>query len=68
MGKALILAVFLAGCTSVSQPVQNPREVWCDTNQPRRPTVSVIEAMSRDELDEMNAYNARGTAWCGWRP
>lgn len=69
MGKALILAALvLAGCATTPAPVQNPRQVWCDTNQPRRPSVASVEAMQREELDEINAYNRQGSAWCGWRP
>lgn len=68
MGKALIiLCLELAGCVTTA-PVDNPRHVWCDHNQPRRPSQAVVNAMTRPELDEMNAFNARGVKWCGWRP
>lgn len=67
MGKAAVaLALILAGC--VTRPVEDPRSVWCAFNEPRRPSVAVVEAMTRAELDEMNAFNAKGADWCGWRP
>lgn len=69
MGKALILAcVLLAGCETVPAPVENPRRVWCDHNEPRRPTRAAFEAMSRADLDEMNAHNKKGVEWCRWAP
>ncbi|MER9545063.1 hypothetical protein NKI72_23840 [Mesorhizobium sp. M0437] len=67
MGKALILCVVLAGCTTTA-PAGNPRQVWRDHNQPRRPSSPVVAAMSRPELDEMNAFNGQGARWCGWTP
>ena len=70
MGKALTLfaVLLLAGCSHVKAPVEDPRGIWCEHNQPRRATPAVIDAMSRPELDEMNAYNRQGVAWCGWKP
>jgi hypothetical protein len=67
MGKALILCLLLAGCTMPVSP-DNPRQVWCDHNQLRRPSAVVVAAMTRPELDEVNAYNGKGARWCGWRP
>jgi hypothetical protein len=67
MGKALIVSLLLGGCTP-SLPPGNPRQVWCDHNQPRRPSAVVVAAMTRPELDEVNAYNGKGARWCGWRP
>lgn len=61
---ALILALSLAGCVT-AQPVQNPREIWCETNSPRR---DATEATPRAVLDEINAHNRRGVLWCRWRP
>lgn len=66
MGKALILCLALAGCIT-PRPIDNPRQVWCDHNQPRRPSLGVIAAMSRSELDGMNSFNAQGAKWCGWK-
>ncbi|RUV14125.1 MULTISPECIES: hypothetical protein [unclassified Mesorhizobium] len=70
MGKALMIGLLLggrllAGCTT---PVSPARQVWCDHNQARRPSALVVAAMSRPELDEVNAYNGKGARWCGWRP
>ncbi|RWK28666.1 hypothetical protein [Mesorhizobium sp.] len=78
MGKALILllesllfggllfgGLLLAGCAT---PVSPARQVWCDHNQPRRASAVVVAAMTRPELDEMNAYNGKGAGWCGWKP
>lgn len=68
MGKAVAVALLLlAGCTAI-QPVEDPRKVWCDENQPRRPTQPVLDAMTRPEINEMNAHNAKGVQWCGWTP
>jgi hypothetical protein len=67
MGKALILCLALAGCVTRA-PVDNPRHVWCDHNQPRRPSAAAVAAMTRFELDEVNAYNGKGARWCGWKP
>lgn len=66
IGLTLLLA--LAACTSVPALVENPRAVWCENNTPRRPTPEVVAQMTRAELDEMNAFNAAGVKWCGWRP
>lgn len=62
MGKALMIGLLLgglllAGCTT---PVSPARQVWCDHNQARRPSALVVAAMSRPELDEVNAYNGKG--------
>ncbi|UVC18451.1 hypothetical protein [Mesorhizobium onobrychidis] len=70
MGKALMIGLLLeglllAGCTT---PVSPARQVWCDQNQARRPSAVVVAAMTRPELDEVNAYNAKGARWCGWKP
>lgn len=68
MKAALILSLLiLAGCQT-TMPVENPRKVWCDHNSPSRHSPEVIAAMSRAELDETNAHNAKGVKWCGWRP
>lgn len=70
MVKALILTtLLLAGCATVSQPVPgDPRQIWCDTNTPRRPSLPTIEAMTRSEIDDLNTHNAKGAAWCRWTP
>lgn len=64
MGKAALILLLLAGCVSVA-PVSDPRQVWCDQNEPRR---DATETTPRWELDEINAHNAKGELWCGWRP
>lgn len=72
MVKAPLIAValMLAACTTTPEPapVDDPREVWCEHNDARRPTPAVVEAMTRPELDEMNAHNRKGASWCGWTP
>lgn len=70
MGKTIILiaALAVAGCATTPAPVEAPRSVWCDHNQPRRHAPEAIAAMTRVELDSINAHNARGELWCGWRP
>lgn len=69
MGRALtICLLLLAACTAAPPAPTDPKQVWCDQNAPRRPSVAVVTAMTRAELDEINAYNARGAAWCGWTP
>jgi len=66
--KALILSLaILAGCTTVPAPVENPRQVWCDLSTPRRHTKEALSAMSRAEIDEINAFNSKGKMWCGWQ-
>lgn len=65
MGKALILSLaILAGCTTVPAPVENPRQVWCDTNSPRR---DANAETPRSVIDEINSHNRKGSLWCGWK-
>lgn len=61
--RAVILALLLTGCTAIPKPVEDPRQVWCDTNVPRRDATAETP---RWELDEINSHNARGVRWCGW--
>lgn len=70
MGKiAVILAALaLAGCPSNQPTAPSPKQVWCDQNSPRRPTAATVAAMSRAELDDLNAFNEKGALWCGWKP
>lgn len=66
MGKiALILLLIASGCTHRGVPVTNPRQVWCDHNQPRR---DARPDTPRKEIDEINTHNRRGAQWCGWKP
>lgn len=68
MVKALIPVLFLAACSTVSQPVENPRSVWCEQNQPWRLPAAAIAMLNRAELDALNGHNERGERWCGWKP
>jgi len=72
MGKAAVILALLAlaGCpSSGSQPTApSPKQVWCDQNAPRRPSQAAVAAMSRTELNELNAYDEKGALWCGWTP
>lgn len=64
MVKALILAaLLLGGCVSTS--ITDPRQIWCDHSSPRR---DATPETPRAELDEINAHNAKGMLWCGWKP
>jgi hypothetical protein len=68
MEKALIAscAIFaLVACTTTPGPLNDPRQIWCDHNTPRR---DATEETQRSELDDINSHNARGAAWCGWKP
>lgn len=66
MGKALIISLaILAGCATTPSTVNDPRQIWCDTNSPRRDATADT---SRQEIDEINAHNAKGVLWCGWEP
>lgn len=67
--KIIALCLVLAGCqTFPAPPIDNPRQVWCDHNKPRRPSKAVVKAMSRPELNDLIAFNTKGAKWCGWRP
>lgn len=65
VGLLCVFCTELAGCASLKAPVEDPREVWCSENQPRR---DATEKTPRWELDEINAFNRKGAEWCGWRP
>lgn len=60
--------ILLASCASTKPLLSDPRSVWCEQNEPIRPSVEVINAMSRAEIDRMNAFNLRGVNWCHWAP
>lgn len=62
---ALIALLLLAGCASAPVPVQDPREVWCAHNEPRR---DATMETPRAELDEINTHNGKGELWCRWVP
>ncbi len=63
----ILLIMALTACSTTLAPINDPRAVWCENNQPRRPSVAAINAMTRAELDELNAYNRKGVDWCGWK-
>jgi len=62
---AIILALFVAGCTTVQAP-QDAKQIWCAFNQPRAP-LSNADTAPKSEVDEHNAYQDKGIAWCGWK-
>lgn len=64
--KALVLATLLAlaACQTPAR-VENPRQIWCEQNSPRR---DATPDTPRAELDEINAHNRKGELWCGWEP
>ena len=62
---ALILCLLLNGCTTMPAPVDDPRQVWCDQNSPRR---DAMPETPRAELDDINAHYRMGVLWCRWRP
>lgn len=62
---SLIFILLLAGCATTPAPVEDPRQVWCEHNQPRR---DATMETPRAELDEINEHNAQGALWCGWTP
>ncbi|MEP9372603.1 hypothetical protein [Mesorhizobium sp. KR1-2] len=65
---ALSLAIVVAGCTTAPEPVADPRAVWCEHNQPRRPSSIEIAAMPLPEKLSAVEHNRKGALWCGWRP
>lgn len=64
VGATLIALSSMTGC-SVTAKVENPRQIWCDHNQPRR---DATLDTPRAEHDEINTHNAKGARWCGWTP
>lgn len=63
---ALLLALSLtAGCSTIGNPVADPRAIWCETNSPRRDATADTP---RSELDDINAHNRKGALWCSWVP
>jgi hypothetical protein len=61
---SLLALSLMTGCSTISN-VSDPRQIWCDTNAPRR---DATETTPRAVLDEINAHNRRGAMWCGWKP
>lgn len=60
----LAVAVLLIGCQTLPPP-SDPRAVWCAVNEPR---TDYHPGMARAEVDKLNAHNAKGVKWCGWKP
>ena len=56
--------IFVASCTTTA-PVEDPRAIWCDFNEPRR---DATPETPRAEIDRINAHNAKGELWCSWEP
>lgn len=66
VSKAIVLATLLAlAACQMPGRIENPRQIWCEQNSPRR---DATLDTPRVELDEINAHNAKGAMWCGWRP
>lgn len=70
---AALAAALAAGCVAVQVgPKEEPPAPvvgdWCDLNEPRHPSRAVVAAMTRAELDELNAHNRYGAEHCGWTP
>lgn len=66
MVRSLILFLaILAGCQSIPVPVENPRQLWCDTHTPRR---DAREDTPDAEIEEIVTQNRLGAKWCGWKP
>jgi hypothetical protein len=63
LGSLIALSV-TTGC-SVTAKIDDPRQIWCDHNQPRRDATADTP---RAELDDINSHNAKGALWCGWVP
>lgn len=64
----VLLVTLLAGCVTTPAPVADPKQVWCDHNEPRRTTAASRQAMTRAELEELVTFNRQGADWCGWSP
>jgi hypothetical protein len=64
----IFCTIVLAACSTTPAPVENPRQVWCDHNQPWRLPAVAIVMLNRAELDTLNSHNAKGERWCGWAP
>lgn len=68
---ALIACILmLAACAARPPlaPIEDPKRVWCDHNQPHRPSPEALAAMGGPELDALLVHNRKGAAWCGWKP
>lgn len=51
----------LPGC------VGSGNDVWCQTNDPVRPTAAEYAGMDRQSKQRMRTHNAYGVKLCGWK-
>lgn len=61
MVKILILALFLAGCTTA-------RGTFCEVAEPNRLSQKSVAALSDAEVAKLQAHNEKGERLCGWKP
>ncbi|TGV15842.1 hypothetical protein EN816_00905 [Mesorhizobium sp. M8A.F.Ca.ET.173.01.1.1] len=61
MGKVLILALLLAGCTTTGGS-------FCAVEHPIRPTKAEVAALSDASVAAILAHNRKGQKLCGWKP
>jgi len=61
MGKALILALLLAGCTTA-------RGSFCDISRPIRLMPEQVDQLTDAQVAEILSHNQKGAALCRWRP
>lgn len=64
LAACLMLSLMLPmiyGCASAG-------DVWCQTNEPRRPTEAEYAGMDRISKEQMQNHNQYGTRRFGWRP
>lgn len=68
MVAALLVSAMLVGCQSADapRPVEDPRQVWCDSNSPRSFSDDQIDAMSEAQARRELEYQRQGESWCGW--
>ncbi len=57
---------FLAACQTTPAPVEDPRQVWCDHNEPLKLPAVAVATLSRAEREAFAARQLKGEAWCGW--
>lgn len=60
MGKALVLALLLAGCTTA-------RGSFCDISKPIRLTPEQVDQLTDTQVAEILGHNEKGRKICGWR-
>lgn len=67
MNKALAIAslAFLVACQTVPAPM-SAEDLWCAFNKPR-PSLSNADTAPRAVVDDHNAYQDKGIAWCRWK-